>query len=449
MGLIKMSKGLDIPLSGEPEQKIYPASTSRSVALIGYDYIGLKPDLAVEVGDRVKLGQLLFVDKRMPGVRYTSPGCGEIISINRGPRRALESIVIGLKGDDEVTFDSFSESQLTSSKSDLIKRALIDSGLWTSIRSRPYSRVADPGTIPHSIFITAMDTNPLAPRIDEMLKGNETYFVSGLLGLSKLTDGNIYLCKDPESDIPAPEIKSLVASEFSGPHPAGNAGTHIHFLDPVNRNKTVWVVGAQDVLAIGRFLRTGKIPVERIVSLAGPGVKKPRLLKSRIGACIDDLVADELDERKHRIISGSVLSGRTSSGAVNFLGRYHQQVTVILEKTDRFFLGWLRPGINLFSARNIVLSRLFPGKKFDFTTEIHGGRRAILPIGNYERVMPMDILPTFLLRALMVEDIEEAEKLGCLELDEEDLALCGFVSSSKIDYGPVLRKNLTLIEKEG
>ncbi len=449
MGLIKIKKGLDIPISGEPEQKIFPGNPPRTVALLGYDYIGLKPEMAVKVGDQVKLGQLLFLDKKMPRVRYTSPGCGEVISINRGPKRIFESIVIALKGNGEISFDAFSESRLQTATRDQVKRILVDSGLWTSIRGRPYSRVADPGVIPHSLFINAMDTNPLSPRVDEIIKGYEKDFLNGLVGLSKLTDGNTFLCKRPGSDIPVADIRSLVVNEFSGPHPAGLSGTHIHFLDPVSRNKMVWVVGAQDVIAIGRFLTSGKIPVERVVSLAGPGVKKSRLLRSRIGACIDDLIAGEKDGRGNRVISGSVLSGRISAGAVNFLGRYHQQVTVILENKKRIFLGWLSPGLNLFSAKNIVLSRLFPGKKFDFTTDMHGGKRAIMPIGNYERVMPLDILPTFLLRALMSEDIEEAEKLGCLELDEEDLALCGFVSSSKIDYGPVLRKNLTLIEKEG
>ncbi len=449
MGLIKIKKGLDIPVFGKPEQKIYPASNPRTVALIGYDYIGLRPKLAVKVGDLVKLGQLLFTDKKMPSVRYTSPGTGKVISINRGPKRVFESIVIELNGQDEITFDSFSETQLKNIGREKVKTLLIDSGLWTSIRARPYSKVADPGILPHSLFITAMDTNPHAPIIDVIIKGNERDYVNGAIVLSKLTDGKTFICKWPGAPIPDADIKSLEVKEFAGPHPSGNVGTHIHFIDPVHRNKIVWYINVQDVIAIGRFFVSGKIPVERVISLAGPSVKRPRLLRARIGACIEEITEGELLEKDNRLISGSVLSGRISTGAVKYIGRYHQQISVLEEGRDRKFLGWMSPGFNVYSSRNIVISRLFPRKKFDFTTAIHGGKRAIMPIGNYEKVMPLDILPTFLLRSLMVDDIEEAEKLGCLELDEEDLALCGFVSPSKIDYGPVLRRNLTKIEKEG
>ncbi len=449
MGLIKIKKGLDIPILGEPEQKIYPASNPRTVALIGYDYIGLRPKLAVKVGDRVKLGQLLFTDKKMPSVRYTSPGTGKVISINRGPKRVFESIVIELNGQDEITFDSFSDTQLKDIGRKKVKTLLIDSGLWTSIRARPYSKVADPGILPHSLFITAMDTNPHAPLVDAIIERNERDFVNGTIVLSKLTDGKTFICKCPGAPIPAADIKSLEVKEFAGPHPSGNVGTHIHFLDPVCRNKTVWHINSQDVIAIGRFFISGKIPIERVISLAGPSVKQPRLLKIHIGACIEDITESELLPIENRFVSGSVLSGRISTGAVTYIGRYHQQISVLEERRDRKFLGWMSPGFNIFSSRNIVISRLFPKKKFNFTTAIHGGERAIMPIGNYEKVMPLDILATFLLRSLMVDDIEEAEKLGCLELDEEDLALCSFVSPSKIDYGQVLRRNLTIIEKEG
>ncbi|MCK4835536.1 MAG: NADH:ubiquinone reductase (Na(+)-transporting) subunit A, partial [Candidatus Aminicenantes bacterium] len=319
----------------------------------------------------------------------------------------------------------------------------------TSIRARPYSKVADPGILPHSLFITAMDTNPHAPLVDAIIERNERDFVNGTIVLSKLTDGKTFICKCPGAPIPAADIKSLEVKEFAGPHPSGNVGTHIHFLDPVCRNKTVWHINSQDVIAIGRFFISGKIPIERVISLAGPSVKQPRLLKIHIGACIEDITESELLPIENRFVSGSVLSGRISTGAVTYIGRYHQQISVLEERRDRKFLGWMSPGFNIFSSRNIVISRLFPKKKFNFTTAIHGGERAIMPIGNYEKVMPLDILATFLLRSLMVDDIEEAEKLGCLELDEEDLALCSFVSPSKIDYGQVLRRNLTIIEKEG
>ncbi len=456
MRLIKIKKGLNVPIAGEPEQVISEGNPSKKVALIGYDYVGMRPTLEVSVGDRVKLGQLLFTDKKTGGVKYTSPAGGKVIAINRGKKRVFESLVIECdQKENEMIFDSYKDDQLAGLDREKVKTNLIESGLWTALRARPYGKVANPVETPHSIFITAMDTNPLAPSVEKILEGNEKAFINGLTVISKLTEGKLFLCKSPGASIPVPELDSLSLSveEFSGPHPAGNVGTHIHFLDPVHRNKTVWHISAQDVAAVGKFFTTGKIPVERIISLAGPSVKKPRLFKTRIGACMESITRDELtlieNEGDNRVVSGSVLSGRTAAGSVAFLGRYHQQVSVLKEGGKRIFFGWLSPGLNLFSIKRILLSSLFPRKKFKSTTAVTGGKRAILPIGSYEAVVPMDIIITYLLRALMVEDIEEAENLGCLELCEEDLALCSFVSPSKIEYGPVLRRNLTIIEKEG
>jgi Na+-transporting NADH:ubiquinone oxidoreductase subunit A len=385
----------------------------------------------------------------MPSIKYTSPGSGKVIKINRGPKRHFESIVIALGGDDEVTFNSYPVNELKSIGREEVIEGLLDSGLWTSLKTRPFGRVADPETVPHSIFITAMDTNPLGPHVEKVLEGRERDFCNGLTVISKLTKGKLFLCKAPGSEIPMIELESLRVEEFAGPHPAGNAGTHIHFLDPASRTRSVWHIGAQDLAAVGRLFTTGRLSVERIASLAGPSVKDPRLIRTRIGASLDDLTSGELTGDDNRVISGSVLSGHTAAGPMSFLGRYHQQVSVVPEGGKREFLGWLNPGSNLYSVKNVVLSKLFPNKKFVFNTSLNGSQRAIVPIGSYELVMPLDILPTFLLRALIINDIEEAERLGCLELDEEDLALCTFVCPSKIDYGPILRRNLTLIEREG
>lgn len=449
MGLTKIKKGLNIPIKGEPEQKIYDAAAPKHVALIGYDYIGMKPTMAVSVGDRVKLGQLLFTDKKMPGVKYTSPGAGKVVAISRGEKRVFESLVIELQGDEEMSFKSFDKKKLASLDKEKIKQQLIESGMWTSLRGRPFGRTANPVHTPHSIFVTAMDTNPLAPSIEKILAGDEDAFRDGLLIISKLTEGQLFLCKTPGSTIPTVEIDTLSVEEFSGPHPAGNAGTHIHFLDPVSRGKCAWYISAQDVAALGKFFTTGRIPVERIISLAGPSVKKPRLLKTRIGAATADITAGEIETGDNRVISGSVLNGRTAGGPMAYLGRYHQQVTSLREGNEKKFLGWLSPGANLFSIKRILPSSWFRREKLDLTTSIEGGQRAIFPIGSYEKVMPLDILPTFLLRSLMVEDIEMAEKLGALELVEEDVALLTFVSPAKINYGDVLRRNLTIIMKEG
>ena len=326
---------------------------------------------------------------------------------------------------------------------------MLESGLWTSLKSRPFSKIPDPKTSPHSIFITAIDTNPLAPSMAAILEGNDKEFEQGVKALSKLSEGNLFLCKAPGVKVSGGGIDRVRVEEFSGPHPAGLVGTHINALDPVSRQKTVWNINAQDVIAIGILFSTGILSVERVVSLAGPAVAKPRLVRTRLGASLEQLTAGELKEGENRVISGSVLSGFTATNEMGYLGRYHQQVSVVPEGGQRKFLGWLSPGFDLFSLENIVISKLFPTKKFAFTTNINGGHRPIVPIGCYEAVMPLDILGTPMLRAIAVNDVEEAEKLGVFELDEEDLALCSYVCPSKIDHGENLRKTLTLIEKEG
>ncbi len=447
--MFKIKKGLDLPIAGEPKQAVEEGNPPSQVALLGEDYVGMKPTMAVKVGDKVKLGQLLFTDKKTPSVRYTAPGAGKVMAINRGEKRVFLSLVVQLSGSAETTFASHSESQLYGLKREKIREQLLESGLWTALRARPFSTVADPDAVPHSIFVTAVDSNPLAPSAEKILEGKEGHFKNGLHAIAKLTDGKIYVCKAPGTDIPVPDIDNLTIEEFSGPHPSGLAGTHIHFLDPVHRGKTVWHIGAQDVAAIGELFTSGKLNMSRVVSLAGPSVTNPRLVKTRIGANLDDLASGESTAGDQRIVSGSVLSGRTAADVRGFLGRYHQQVTLLPEGNQKHFLGWMSPGLNLFSLKNIVISRLVPGKKFNFSTSTNGGKRAIIPSGSLEQVMPLDIMPLFLVRALAVDDVEDAEKLGALELDEEDLALCTFACPSKLDYGPMLRRNLTIIEKEG
>ena len=449
MGLTKIKKGLTLPITGDPEQVISESNIPKRVAVLGDDYVGMKPTMEVKVGDRVKLGQVLFSDKKMPAVKYTSPGAGKVIEINRGEKRHFLSVVIELDGNEEITFQSYSETKLDSLTRKEIVDQLLDSGLWTSLRARPFSRVANPDVQPHSIFITAMDTNPLAPDVDKIIEGNKPNFITGLKILSRLTEGKLHLCKSPAAKIPVNGVDRLNIEEFDGPHPAGNVGTHIHFLDPVGRNKTIWHISAQDVISVGILFSTGKLNTERIVSLAGPGVKNPRLIRTRMGAAISDIVEGELNEGDNRVISGSVFMGHSAEGPVNYLGRYHQQISVLVEWRDRKFFGWLSLGSNLFSVKRILISSLTPKKKFNFTTALQGGKRAIVPSGSYEKVMPLDILPTYLLRALAVSDVEESEALGCLELDEEDLSLCTFVCPSKIDHGINLRRTLTIIEKEG
>lgn len=448
--MIEIRRGLDLPITGKPEQSIAPGSPVRSVAVVGSDYNGMKPTMAVQVGDRVKLGQQLFSDKKTPGVIYTAPAAGTIAAIHRGARRVLQSVVIDVDGDEQETFASFSAAELDSLDRDKVKENLISSGQWTALRTRPYSKVPAPESEPHSIFVTAMDTQPLAGDPQLVIAESIDDFNNGLSVLSRLTDGKVYVCTTPDAQLDVKTGERVSVHTFGGPHPAGNAGTHIHFLDSVGiGQKTVWSIGYQDVIAFGKLFTTGRIAVERVVSLAGPQVEKPQLLRTRLGANLDELTAGLLAPGENRVISGSVFGGRQAIGPFAFLGRYHNQVSVLLEGRERPFLHYLSLGSNRFSAFPIYLSKFLKGKRFSFTTSTNGSERAMVPVGSYERVMPLDILPTQLLRALIVGDTETAQQLGCLELDEEDLALCTFVCPGKYEYGPILRDNLSTIEREG
>ncbi len=297
--------------------------------------------------------------------------------------------------------------------------------------------------------MTAIDTNPLAVDPAIVIHDHERDFEVGVRSLSLLTDGPVFVCRRPAVHLPGDDAPRVQRAEFEGPHPAGLPGTHIHFLDPAGPKKTVWHINYQDVIAIGRLVSSGQLWSDRVVSIAGPGVTSPRIVRCPLGASISELTAGTLAVGDQRIISGSVLSGRATSAVCQFLGRYHLQVSVLPEGRKREFLGWLAPGSNKFSVTRVFSSVLNSAKQFSFTTSTEGSKRAMVPIGTYEHVMPLDILPTFLLRSLIVGDTDQAQALGCLELDEEDLALCTFVCPGKYEYGPILRKVLTQIEKDG
>jgi len=449
MGLTKIKKGLNLPIAGQPEQKIDDAARVNKVAVLGSDYVNMRPTLEVAEGDHVKKGQVVFTDKKMPGVQFTAPGSGTVSAINRGAKRAFLSLVIDLdESEEQVVFQKYSTEDIQTLPGDKIRKQLIESGMWTSFRSRPFGKVANPEETPHSIFVTAIDTNPLAPNVDLILEGKTREFETGLQLLSTLTAGKVFVCTSPESQISAGSSKAVV-EKFAGKHPAGLPGTHIHFLDPIAKQKVVWHIEAQDVVAIGSLFLTGELYTDRIVSLGGPGVENPRLLKTRVGADLTALTSGEIKEGEQRIVSGSVFSGHAADGPTAFLGRYHQIISVLPESKDRVFLGWTSPAKRYYSIKNVSNAALFRNSKWNFTTDTHGALRAIVPVGSYEKVMPLDIIPTYLLRALAVDDVEEAEKLGALELIEEDLGLCSFVCPAKIDHLANLRRNLNIIEKEG
>jgi len=447
-----IKEGLDLPITGEPKQVIENGNSVNSVAILGLDYVGMKPTMAVNEGDSVKLGQVLFSDKKNPGVNFTSPGAGVVKSINRGEKRILQSIVIDLKGTEEEFFSRYDASELNNLTTEQVKENLLASGLWTNLRTRPYGKIPAIDSNANSIFVTAIDTSPLAADPAIVIKDRADDFINGLTVISKLTQGKTYVCKATGTDIAVGNTNSLQVADFSGPHPAGLPSTHIHFIDPVNIDKFVWHINYQAVIAIGALFTTGKLNVERVVSLAGPTVKNPRLIRTRVGANTDDLVSGELqDDVESRVISGSALYGRQASDWAAFLGHYSNQITALKEGRERELFGWIVPGKNKYSALNVYTSsvdRKFD-RKFPLTTTKNGSNRAIVPVGVYETVMPLDILSTPLLKALVVGDSDQAQLLGCLELDEEDLALFTFVDPGKHDFGPVLRANLTKIEKEG
>ena len=442
--MIEIKTGLDLPIKGSPKQEIGEGNAVTRVAVIGSDYPGMKPTMLVKEGDQVKLGQPLFADKKNEGVQFTAPGSGKVIEINRGERRVFQSVVIELDGKDTaVTFKSHAD--LSALTRDAVVEELVESGLWSAIRRRPYEKIPAINAVPHSIFVNAMDTNPLAGDQALAIARQPEAFVDGISVISKLTEGTVFVCRDPKASFDA---GSAQVETFSGKHPAGLVGTHIHHLDPVGEGKEVWHLSAQDVIAIGRLFKEGVLSTERVVSLAGPSVKAPRLVVTRVGASLDELTAGELEDGSHRVVSGSILGGRTAAGVFGYLGRYHQQVSVLEEGTHRVPFGWLSPGTNKHSVMGIYLSKLMPGKLLDYTTNTNGSPRAMVPVGAYEKVMPLDVLPTQLLRSLIVGDTDMAVKLGALELAEEDLALCTYVCPGKYEYGPILRDNLTTIELE-
>ncbi|MGB0865018.1 MAG: Na(+)-translocating NADH-quinone reductase subunit A [Granulosicoccaceae bacterium] len=442
-----LTKGLDVPIEGAPNQAIESGAAVPSVALLGRDYHGLKPTMAVQQGDKVVAGQLLFTDKRNPGVNFTSPGAGTVTAIHRGARRALQAVEIELDGSDSAEdFGAVAASDMAGLSAEQVREKLIQSGQWTALRTRPYSKVPAVDGEAAALFVTAIDTRPLAADPAVVLADQAEAFEAGLQLLAKLAP-KCYVCVGADSKVPQPAISGVEYHRFEGPHPAGLAGTHVSLLEPVSQTKQVWVIGYQDVVAVAKLFETGKLWTDRVVALAGPMVKQPRLLRTRLGASTEALVANELDSGAVRVVSGSVLDGFNAQGSSAWLGRYSQQLCALADGQSRQMFHWVNPLLKQFSSLNVFLGA--KPSTFPMTTTQNGSRRAMVPIGSYERVVPTDVLITQLLRSLLVRDTDEAQKLGCLDMDEEDLALCTFVCHSKYEYGEALRASLEQIEREG
>ncbi len=456
MGEFNIKKGLDLPITGSPHQKIDQSSKKiNSVGLICADYPYLKPLLDVKVGGQVRVGDPLFLDNKSK-ITFTSIAGGTIKAINRGERRKLLSIEVALSEKEEYKeFNSYSYQEALVLSRDAVKKQLIDSGAWTFFRTRPFSKIPSPtGNFPRSIFVTAIDTSPLAPRPELIIQQNKESFSLGLDIIAKLTTP-VHVCVSPEKEqnltIPHGKNNDIVFHFFSGKHPAGLVGTHIHHIDPIiTINDEVWHIGYQDVIAIGKLFSTGKLFLDKYVALAGPQVASPRIIKTRKGANLLELTQGELLEGENRIISGSPLYGEpASAAAVGFLGNFTNTISVLKEDRRRFFHGFLTPGFNDFSVKPIMASRLLGDKKlFSFGTLLNGSVRDVVPIGSYESVMPLDLEISYLVRSLLSGDTETAEKLGALELDEEDLSLVTFACPGKNDIGKALNNVLYEIEKE-
>jgi Na+-transporting NADH:ubiquinone oxidoreductase subunit A len=449
---IRIRKGFDVPVAGEPEQIVYPGAPVRNVALCGVDYVGLRPRLLVKVGEPVGLGQPLWQDKRDPDVCYPSPGRGVVKAINRGARRTLESVVVNLgdSGASDVVFEALTPGQIGNLDHEQVAERMLQSGLWTALRTRPFGRVPPSDSRPRAIFVTAIDTRPLAPDPAVVVARDVEHFAIGLEVLTHLTEGAVWLCTAPNWNVSVPGIDRVRRAKFSGPHPAGLPGTHMHFLAPVDANHVNWHIGYQDVTALGRLFRRGDIQTERVVSLCGVCVNEPRLVTTRLGASLEEVLRDGGCETETcRVISGSVLGGRAATGTLAYLGRYHDQVSVFREGGRSFVFGWTGLFPRRFTTAPTFARRTGHRKRYTFSTTQNGRFTGMLPMRVFDRVMPLDILPSPLLRALLVRDSDRAQALGCLELDEEDLALCSFVCPAKNDYGTALRINLDRIEKEG
>jgi len=444
---VKLKKGLDIRIKGVAERILNEDVESNFYGVKPIDFPGLTPKLNVKTGDMVLAGSPLFHDKIHSGIIFTSAVSGKVVSIKRGDRRKLLEVIVEKVGDDFIDFGKSDPAVLSREK---IKESLLISGLWPSVRQRPYHVVANPEDVPKAIFISGFDTAPLGPDYNFIMDNSSaSLFRSGITALKKLTDGKINLVlkdKDDSSALlkKAPDVE---ISYFSGPHPAGNVGVHIHHLDPVNKGEIVWFVNLQDVLTIGSLFDQGIYKNERIVALTGSEVLHPQYYKIRSGASVSPLLKGNIKTGNLRFISGNVLTG-TRIEAGGYLGYYDSQVTVIPEGDNYEFLGWIKPGINKFSFYRIFVSSLISGKSYRLDTNLHGSERAFVMTGQYEKVVPMNIYPMQLLKAILSEDIDLMENLGIYEIAEEDFALCEFICPSKIEIQSIVRKGLDLMIKE-
>lgn len=444
---IKIKKGLNINLAGKAEKIFIKTDPANIYAVKPTDFVGITPKLLVAEGDSVKAGSPLFFDKYQTNIKFTSPVSGKVSAINRGERRKILEVVIEHDGNQQ--FESFSKGDPLNLDKETIINNLLNSGLWPAIKQRPYNTIAKPTDTPKAIYISGFDSSPLGVDYDFIMQDQANEFQTGIHALSKLTQGKVNLGVNGKypSNATFANAKNLVVTKFTGPHPAGNVGVHIHKTNPISKGEVVWVTDPQSVAMIGRLFLYGHYDASKVVALCGSEVQKPRYYKLISGANIKTITKDNLKEGGKRFISGSVLTGSRIDDD-GFIGYYDSSVVVIPEGDKYEFMGWLTPGFKKFSFSRTFFSWLTPGKEYKIDTNLKGGRRALMITGAFEKVFPMDIFPMQLIKATIIEDIDLMEKLGIYEVAEEDFALCEFIDTSKTDIQAIIRKGLDLMVKE-
>ena len=437
--MIKTKKGLDLPISGTPSMDLDTSTSINSIAVLGSDYIGLKPTMMVDEGDIVQSGQKLFENKKNPGTFITSHSSGTVKSINRGEKRRFLSLII--ETDHSIDPVKFNLNDYSNSID-----FLIQSGTLSYFRTRPYNRMPIPNELPSAIFINACDSNPLAIDPHELIKLDQDLFNEGLKFITNIDEGVKIFCSYSNEQFNQ-SVEGVSYNQFSGPHPSGLVGTHIHFLHPVGQNRSVWSISWQEVISLGYLLQHNYLREEKYVSLGGPNVHDPKILKLKYGSNLVEATAGKIDENS-RIISGSVLNGHTAESVMSYLGAFDNQVSVLPDESNDILFNWAMPGSKLHSKLSAFISSWIKPKEFTFNVSMNGGNRAIVPISSYQEIMPLNILTTQLLKCLVTLDIELGEKLGVLELSAEDLALASYVCPSKYDYQSILNTNLEKMYEE-
>ncbi len=445
--VVKLKRGFNIRLQGEADKVFGKAEPANYFAVKPVDFHGISPKLSVRTGDAVKKGSPLFFDKKRPEIKFTSPVSGQVTDINRGEKRRILEIVV--QNDHKNEYLHFKQGNIEDfSKEDIIKN-ILESGLWPCIKQRPYNIVADPAVDPKGIFISAFDTAPLAPDMDFIMGGNEDIFQAGINALKKITTGDVHV--GVNADYPPAkaftEAENVVLHYFSGPHPTGNVGIQIHHISPMNKGEIAWTIDPQDVAAIGRLFRKGIYDPSKVVALTGSEVERPRYYRITKGEAASNIINENNIKGNVRFISGNVLTGKKIEKD-GFFGFFDNQMTVIPEGNQYEMFGWAKPGFNKLSAHRSYFSWLCPAKKFKMNTNLHGGRRAFVVSGEYEKVLPMDMYPVHLIKAILVRDIDLMENLGIYEVVEEDLALCEFVCTSKTRVQQILREGIDLMIEE-